>query len=843
MSPAIEDASVHWEVSARDTGELLTAHASVPGLELRVLGLPEDFTAEETAGWLRDIIEAARGGAFDDPVLRPIPALLHHALLGLLFSHAALWNRDESHAPGSLAIASAGGEVGFGWVGDIEARVELNGEPIDIRWVSVRDEAGREARAWSVEAGPRVEVRFTFPALARAVGGREPTLEVRWAGVEATTEEEVVEIEQPHDPIAETRATDLSPFDLAVGAGTFQTGPLELPVETETSEEPLESEVEHDTPATPARGGEPLMPAPQTFESPSIGVARWLERALGASRAAAHPQSEREAPVPAPPDEAPPEREASAPLAEEALEAPPLIDDAPAGPTWWIELPPGVPDRIPPTPEPSHPSAGAAEPESIRWPSSPHEPTPIPRDSFEPLDDPRAIRLPPAPGIERVAAGASAAEAAKEIEAVAPTTEVPTTPIVEGAASAPVPSFLAEELPARTAAPAPRRAWPVVEETRKPLLKRGTWWVLSGLLLGLFAIGWLLGSSQGGRPNPLVATWRALGLGGPRFDLAIASKPSGASIAVDGASLGLRTPAEIDLAAGTHQVTLSFLDLGAASYTVHGTKRERSRLEAQLDGSLEIVSPDPDAVIAVAVDGEARGFAPVRVEGLAPGAHEVRFSGPGMASWGQTVEIKVHEQRQIFTRPLQSPATGLIQIRATRAEEGETKPLQGARVWLDGQPRGATPITLELPRGPHSVRVSFQGEEAPVQVIDLPGGNQRFATFEFGLDTPTPRLVLRAPAQIPAEQPVVISAALENVASNDLREMWLNVRAPDGRWRRYPMSLLEAEGAGAAGAIAFPSLMFGSNGKTAYYVSALTGQGDEYFTEIQNMRAEKPKAP
>ena len=181
-------------------------------------------------------------------------------------------------------------------------------------------------------------------------------------------------------------------------------------------------------------------------------------------------------------------------------------------------------------------------------------------------------------------------------------------------------------------------------------------------------------------------------------------------------------------------MTLSFLDLGAASYTVHGTKRERSRLEAQLDGSLEIVSPDPDAVIAVAVDGEARGFAPVRVEGLAPGAHEVRFSGPGMASWGQTVEIKVHEQRQIFTRPLQSPATGLIQIRATRAEDGETKPLQGARVWLDGQPRGATPITLELPRGPHSVRVSFQGEEAPVQVIDLPGGNQRFATFEFGLD-------------------------------------------------------------------------------------------------------------
>jgi hypothetical protein len=206
-----------------------------------------------------------------------------------------------------------------------------------------------------------------------------------------------------------------------------------------------------------------------------------------------------------------------------------------------------------------------------------------------------------------------------------------------------------------------------------------------------------------------------------------------------------------------------------------------------------------------------------------------------MASWGSTLEVKVGEHREVLAYPLQSPATGLIQVRATLAGEDGAQPLPGARVWVDGGSRGVTPLTLELPRGPHSVRVAYQQEEAPIQVIDLPGGNQRFATFELGLHSELPVLLLRAPASITMDEPALVSATLTEVAATDVREMWLHVREPENRWRRYPMTLMDAQGS-AVGAAPFPAALLGADGKTLYYVSAVTAQGDEYFTEMQTAR-------
>jgi hypothetical protein len=160
-------------------------------------------------------------------------------------------------------------------------------------------------------------------------------------------------------------------------------------------------------------------------------------------------------------------------------------------------------------------------------------------------------------------------------------------------------------------------------------------------------------------------------------------------------------------------------------------------------------------------------------------------------------------------------------------------------VWIDGEPRGGTPLTLELPRGPHSVRVSYQQQDVPVQVIDLPGGNQRFATFELGTRTDFPTLILRAPAKIGVDEPALVSATLSDVQASDVREMWLHVREPENRWRRYPMTLMDAQGS-AVGAAPFPVALLGPQGKTSYYISALTSQGDEYFTEMQTAHAAPP---
>jgi PEGA domain-containing protein len=248
----------------------------------------------------------------------------------------------------------------------------------------------------------------------------------------------------------------------------------------------------------------------------------------------------------------------------------------------------------------------------------------------------------------------------------------------------------------------------------------------------------------------------------------------------------------------------------------------------------------------VELDGAAIGYAPVSVDSIAPGAHDLRFSGPGLTPWGQALRVRVGEVTELIARPMTTPANGVLEVRATFTDGNGTNVLEGATVWVDGERRGYTPLVLELPRGPHSARVEYRGENAPVEVIDLPGGNQRFATFELGLNIDAPDLqTAPLPSLVPLSRPTVLSASLDNVTSNDVREMWLNVREPDGTWRRYQMVMLKAPD-GVVGVAVFPIALFDTRGVARYYVSATTQTGDDYFTEILTARSaprQKPAAP
>ena len=312
---------------------------------------------------------------------------------------------------------------------------------------------------------------------------------------------------------------------------------------------------------------------------------------------------------------------------------------------------------------------------------------------------------------------------------------------------------------------------------------------------------------------------------------------SGAWIAVDGKDLGLRTPSSVEVSPGEHAIGLSFPDLGGVRYTVRGVKDDRVPLNATLWGALEIFSPNEVGVIAVTVDGVARGFAPLRADSLTPGVHEVRFAAPGAAPWGQTVDIRVGETKDLLARAVQSPATGMLQVQATLTDEQGTQPLKGGQVWIDGEARGVTPLALDLPRGPHSVRLVYKGQEAPVQVIDLPGGNQRFAVFEFGMDQDAPRLMSSPLVRVPRDRPVVISAWFAGFGAPEVREMWLHAQMREGVWRRYPMTLLKAP-SGTIGVAVFPVGAFDSGGRARYYLSAHYGQGDDCFTEMRTAQVE-----
>jgi len=113
---------------------------------------------------------------------------------------------------------------------------------------------------------------------------------------------------------------------------------------------------------------------------------------------------------------------------------------------------------------------------------------------------------------------------------------------------------------------------------------------------------------------------------------------------------------------------------------------------AEAPGTL-VVNTNP-AGVPVVIDGQPRGVTPLTLE-LAPGAHELRLATSGdpriiplTITAGGTVS-------QSLELPKAGPHTGQLMVRSEPS---------GARVTVDGMPRGQAPLTLDgLTPGDHTV--------------------------------------------------------------------------------------------------------------------------------------------
>lgn len=603
--------------------------------------------------------------------------------------------------------------------------------------------------------------------------------------------------------------------------------------------------------------------APTPSVAPVVALA---PEAVVATPAPAEPASEPEAAVKVPE----PPAEFLAEFAASMVESPPvpapdLVEAGSAAPIASAPAPPPtVQEASAPAPPPlPEPVAGALAPPAFESPEATADPV-IPRGVSIMM---RRPNFPPQLASSMRAAAVSAPTPpappppASPVEG-APVLRTPTraepVPVAESEMptmlrelplSAPEPETAADEIPEGMLVAQPstvtrafrstaRGAWPDLEddEPRGVPFWRNPWIVIPVIAV-LFGGGWLVGHSQAPdndiHATPMSRVLRTVGLGGARFTAIVDTDPPGAFIAVDGKPISRRTPSTIELPPGSHTVTLSMPDLGEVVVPIKGSARQKVTVTEALHGSLEVSALDPSLPVKMSLDGEPKGFLPVQVEKLPPGLHEVQFSGPNMQPWGQTVNIGIRQKSTVKARPMMSPATGVVQVQASLNDEGGTAPLSGAAVYVDGDMRGTTPLTLELPRGPHSLRVTFRGETAPVQVIDLPGGNKRFASFQFGLDSDLPPLKLQAGyAQLSSKRSTLVEASLAGLDWRDVREAWLHVRTGEGMWRRYQMTIGEGPN-GALLSVDFPTNAFDAQGRVTWYMSAATTQGDEFHTEIQ----------
>jgi len=184
--------------------------------------------------------------------------------------------------------------------------------------------------------------------------------------------------------------------------------------------------------------------------------------------------------------------------------------------------------------------------------------------------------------------------------------------------------------------------------------------------------------------------------------LNIKSKPSNATIIVDGNEVG-NTPANIpDLVPGKHLVEISMEGYENWSESVEVSPDKENQITAvlqQLTGSLNIKSKPSNATIIV--DGNEVGNTPANIADIVPGKHLVEISMEGYENWSESVEVSPDKENQI-TAVLQQ-LTGSLNIKS--------KP-SNATIIVDGNEVGNTPsnITDILP-GKHLVKISMEGYE------------------------------------------------------------------------------------------------------------------------------------
>lgn len=982
-----------WAVSGRTSGEVLAAEIVRPGVRLMVLGVPGGYSAHELEGWLHDLAGVALETSQADTRTRSIPALLHHALTGLLFSHAELWDRLDGPRPCSCAFIDTPEGASFGWVGDARVHAFVNGDAIEPQWVRVRDDAGREARAATFAPGQVVVLSLQCWLGAPEDGAPVCAIEAEWNDVpEEDADDRREDVDQVSEPnaVAPVEASAVAivepvepPVVVQVPAPPLpdslpqhQPGLAAAPHESARVEASMPSHAERAEAAPPITSAANT-PTPSKVEEsesarPGHPVARWLARVMRWGNAEPRPSAPAETPASGaqpvsaydallseavPPTPAMPEAveqtafelpapapapkarllastepmpegmyeeptesenverlsaflreiestdvaslpvlspEVSAPTSESQVEVdhepvgadrefgiPPLperpVSEAPAQPAETVLGIPQLPPAIAPRPaEESAPDAPLTIEHTAKRAAEPARTAPLPAAAIaaqppkQPVAAPLALESgfgygPPTIAMPARTDEGAGARTAPVTGATPPMLKVavPVATFSDLAASPHEdPMFMNLPLPPpglRTprsfeAPPPPRKAWNFMatrdaHDRPLPWFRRPPVWA-GGVLL-VFFFGWLVGSlanPAADRGGPMMAALRSVGIGAAQFTATINSRPGGAQIEIDGKPQATRTPSTIDLPPGEHTVRLLMPGLGSVTVPLRGRNGEKVTVDESLHGTLEVLDADATVPISVTLDGKPVGYAPLKLDHVEPGLHEVHFTGPGMPAFAQTVEVGIRGTAQLVARPMSAPAEGVIVVQATLNDERGATPLPGAQVFVDGELRGFTPKTFELPRGPHSLRVTFQNEVAPVQVIDLPGGNQRYAAFNFGLDQPDVTVTPLGSSRVfAAGQPKVVSVSVRGLRAADIGELWLRARSSEGLWRRLPMTVVPGAGSLVVTGV-LPDELFDARSATRWYVSVVTPQGDEYFSEMQESslpgvaRAAAPKA-
>lgn len=198
-------------------------------------------------------------------------------------------------------------------------------------------------------------------------------------------------------------------------------------------------------------------------------------------------------------------------------------------------------------------------------------------------------------------------------------------------------------------------------------------------------------------------------------ELQIDSEPAGAEVMLDRSVRG-HTPLTLQgLAEGEYLIHMQLADhrewIGSVVLTEGGKKEVRAVMEP-LRGTA-LVTSEPGGA-QVKLDGVLRGMTPLLLSDLPLGQQRVELSMPGYQSCLLDLDVKNQSPQKLGARLITDSATLRV----------ESEPA-GARLNVNGVPRGTTPVVLErIPDGDAEIEIQLEGYATYRQSMRLSAGDE-----------------------------------------------------------------------------------------------------------------------
>lgn len=309
------------------------------------------------------------------------------------------------------------------------------------------------------------------------------------------------------------------------------------------------------------------------------------------------------------------------------------------------------------------------------------------------------------------------------------------------------------------------------------------------------------------------------------------SDPSGAAVRVDGAWLDGKTPlAGVELSNGPHRVELDWGPAGTWRDTIRVGGGERVAVHPAIYGSMTLRSTDPARTLDVYLDGSFAGTTPLHLDRVVVGRHLVRFGGPAANGSTQQIDVLRDAPAEVVGDAGPVPTTGKLTIRSALLTDAGFEAGKGDPVWVDGDVRGVTPLSVSLKPGAHSVRVVRRNFPAQVTVIDVKAGGDHYVTSEFGARSEQP-LQLAPPEAISLSGPLPVTVTVPEAEWDPSMSVWLYAAAPDGGFQAKRMTQLEG-GDRVYATVVPPEVAQNAGRRVRLYCKASGSDGRELFTEI-----------